>query len=67
MPTLKQLQKHPKVLKIVDEGEVDGYWAELKKGWVCESSGYHSCHEDTLEALAEAIDGAQECDCEECA
>lgn len=66
--TLKSIAKSPKVYKAWDEGDRDGqgYWAELKKGWICAASGAHSCHEYTLERLSEAVDGAEKCDCSEC-
>lgn len=63
--TVERLLKHPKVRAARLEDE-DGYWVDLKPGWMCPASGSHSCHEDTAKAILSAVANAEPCDCEEC-
>jgi hypothetical protein len=63
--TVAKLNAHQKVRRAWLEDE-DGYFADLKPGWVCVSAGSHTCHEMTAREILAAVANAAPCDCEEC-
>ena len=73
-PSLDAIRRSPKVETVRDERKPDeidpeqgdGIWAYLKPGWRCTLSDGHSCHEYTVEALADAVRWAEPCHCETC-
>lgn len=56
-----------KIDSIDDERQADnGYWVNLKRGYIDTESGCHAIHEDTLYACATRFGFVQECKCEDC-
>ena len=43
-----------------------GYWADLKPGLRCILADTHTCHEETLAGLEDAVRCASRCQCDEC-
>lgn len=46
--------------------EASGYWADLKAGLRCSAADTHTCREDTLPELEEAVARAKACECDDC-
>lgn len=63
--SIDSIRRSPKV-ESVHEEPGNGIWAYLKPGWRCTLADSHSCHEDTVEALAQAVRFAEPCRCETC-
>lgn len=56
-----------KIESIDDERAVqNGYWVNLKAGWIDDESGCHAIHEDTLAACALRFSFVKPCQCEDC-
>lgn len=65
MSILDTLNDHARVAHAYRDE--DGWWADLKPGWVCIHSSAHTCHEDTANALMTAVNDAERCTCGDCA
>lgn len=62
------LKRHAaKIASIDDErGTQNGYWVNLKPGWIDAESGCHAIHEDTLSACELRFGFVQSCQCLDC-
>ena len=49
-----------------ERGTQNGYWVNLKDGWIDRESGCHAIHEDTLSACAFKFAFVAPCECEDC-
>lgn len=49
-----------------ERGTRNGYWVNLKAGWIDGESGCHAIHEDTLAACATRFAFVEPCKCEDC-
>lgn len=66
MKTAKSILRTKRVAKVWDEGDANGVWAELKRGWRCPANDTHTCHEWTFDELYAAVLRAEQCQCDEC-
>ena len=63
------LKRFAKFIQSVDDERSvqNGWWVNLKNGYIDTESGCHAIHEDTLKACAgRLVDFVEPCDCEDC-
>lgn len=64
---INRIQKHRAVACVVDERNSDnGVWAELKVGFIDQSSGCHAIHEDTPTEVYRRLTSVIPCNCNDC-
>jgi hypothetical protein len=57
----------PMILSIDDERSIDnGYWVNLKHGFIDEESGCHAIHETNLKECASRFVFVKPCTCNDC-
>jgi hypothetical protein len=54
-----------RTLRVWHEPE-NGYWADLRPGLRCIAADTHTCHEETLTGLEQAVAWAGQCQCDDC-
>ena len=66
MKVVDRIKADPRTEKIWYEGVEDGWWVELKSGWMCPAADTHCVHEWNLRDLLSAFIRVKPCDCDDC-
>lgn len=68
MKTPATLKRYASKIQSIDDerGTQNGYWVNLKNGWIDAESGCHAIHEDTLAACATRFEFVEPCVCSDC-